>query len=556
MRGYRTVVVFVAIVAFSVLGHADNAAMVRKAVERSTLDQPGTKPFHLKADIAPTRDSDRASGRTGEVEIWWASQTQWRREVRSPEFHQIDIVNGGGEWQQNEGNYFPEWLREVAVALIDPVPSLDRVLEQIDRSEVRKVAGMTHFGWMIESTDGKVRKGMGDSLAITDTTGLLFYADTVLLRDFKSFHGRMIARTLTSGSPEVTVRVRTLEDLGETAPNFFDVKAQGGDPQLLRTVKVEETLLRKNLLSENPVTWPQLQDGPLEGVLTTEITVDRAGKVRQIETIVSDNPGVSKVAREAIGAMRFSPYLENGIPVQVVSRITMPFKTVRPPGVENFESARSYFERGRLASFPAAGNGSPYAMRAEFRARLRSGTVENGKYVDTWISNDRWRREAWIGISHYVRSKNGEKRYQLAEGPDAELLRAVFRVIEPIPALDTFVESDWRIKRDVVNGTNTIRVLTGDEASDGRLDAERARGYWFDDTGKVIKTYFKGIETRRGAFQDFRGVQVAHKIDGMYNDAPGIIVRVTDIVEAGSVADTSFDIRGHEWERAFTDEVR
>jgi hypothetical protein len=63
---------------------------VKKAVEKSTLDQPGTRPFHLKAAYAPSFERNKHSYREGEVEIWWESPTRWHREVRSPDFHQID----------------------------------------------------------------------------------------------------------------------------------------------------------------------------------------------------------------------------------------------------------------------------------------------------------------------------------------------------------------------------------------------------------------------------------------------------------------------------------
>jgi hypothetical protein len=43
------------------------------------------------------------------------------------EFHQILIRNNGREWQKNEGEYFPEWLREVAAALVEPIPHFDQV---------------------------------------------------------------------------------------------------------------------------------------------------------------------------------------------------------------------------------------------------------------------------------------------------------------------------------------------------------------------------------------------------------------------------------------------
>jgi len=125
--------------------YKDLTSTVKKAVEKSTLDQPGTNPFRLKAVLAPTRDADNGSNRTGEVEIWWASPTQWKREVRSPEFHQVAIRNGSQEWQKNEGDYFPEWLREIAVALIDPIPASADVLNQLKSAEVKTLMGSTYF---------------------------------------------------------------------------------------------------------------------------------------------------------------------------------------------------------------------------------------------------------------------------------------------------------------------------------------------------------------------------------------------------------------------------
>src|SRR5271170_5868375 len=115
MRKKWWTAVFATMLAWPTLGRAgDLVKDVKKAVERSTLDQPGTKPFHLKATLAPSLERDKASGLTGEVEIWWVSPTKWKRELRSPEFHQLEVVDGARDWQKNEGDYFPEWLRETA----------------------------------------------------------------------------------------------------------------------------------------------------------------------------------------------------------------------------------------------------------------------------------------------------------------------------------------------------------------------------------------------------------------------------------------------------------
>src|SRR5207302_8437345 len=136
----------------------------------------------------------------------------------------------------------------------------------------------------------------------------------------------------------------------------------------------------KNLLPAEPLAWPPLQDGPLEGNVTTEIVVDREGKVREFGPIISENNGICDAGRERIQVMRFKPFLQNGVPVQVMSQITVPFKTVRPAGSEAFDSARTYFERGRKVSFLAAGTNKPYSLHAEFEAKGSEGKVDKGHY--------------------------------------------------------------------------------------------------------------------------------------------------------------------------------
>lgn len=308
-------------------------------------------------------------------------------------------------------------------------------------------------------------------------------------------------------------------------------------------------------MPEEPWTWPPLHDGVLEGNVTTEIVVDREGKVREFGPIVSENSAINEAGRQRILAMRFKPFLVNGVPAQAMSQIMLPFKTVRPSGVETFESARAYFEHGRRVGFPAFGNGKPYELRAEFDTRGKDG-ADKGHYEDTWLSESQWRREATIGKSRYVRSRNGDKTYQLAEGPDVPLLQLVLRVLEPIPATDTFFESDWRIKRDSIGDTQAIRVLAGYESPEGKLDPEQARGYWFNNAGLLLRTYFNGIETQRFDFKDFGGVNIAHHLDVLKDENLVMQIEVTELAPAGDVSPQTFELKGHSWQRAFTSEVR
>lgn len=559
MSGRFWVVLLLTATAFRPLTQAEDlSGRVRKAVEHITLDQPGTKPFHLKAVLAPTLLRDSDSGRSGEIEMWWESPTRWKRELRSPSFHQIEIVNDGRDWQRNEGDFFPEWLREIAVELVRPVPPLQDVLEHAKSAEVRRMMGQTSLDWVTNTGTAEVHNIRRTVVAMREDSGELLYAFGFGwgggFHDYQNFHGRQIAHTVSLGSPECTAKVVTLEDLGDVPSGFFDAPAKDGDPQLLQTVLIDEITLRKNLLLLEPSPWPPLENGAIEGNVTTNVVVDRSGKVRETGSIVSENSAINDAGRQRILAMQFKPFLVNGVPVQAMSQITLPFKTVRPAGSEVFDTARSYFERGRKVGFPEAGT-APYVLRAEFEAGTKTGPAK-GRYEDTWLSDSRWRREIWFENSHYVRSRDGDKQYQLAEGLEVGLLELVLRIIEPIPALATFQESDWRIKRETISEIRAVRVLAGYESPEGKLDPEQARGYWFDDNGLLLKTFFNGIESRRSDFQDFAGIKFSHHVEVLKEGHLAIRISVTEVTSPGEVPAKTFELKGHSSERTFTSEVR
>ncbi len=535
--------------------------MAKKAVERSTLDQQGTPPFYLKATFAPTNARDNDSHRTGEIEIWWQSPTKWRREVQSPEFHQVAITDGSRQWQKNEGDYFPDWLREIAVAIVRPVPlPTDVLIQRVRNAQVRHLMGQTNIDWEKTTAFADAQSNGRGHLALMDNSGLIFYTGgpgwSGEYKNFADFHGRLIARTVASGYIEVTAKVSTLEDLGSTPSDFFDANAPGSDTQPIETVVLDEDAIRQNLVPGKPFTWPPVINGPFEGGVGTEIVLDRSGKIQEMTPPVSDNPAMRDAAEQQFRAMQFRPVLSKGVPVQVVAHFSVPFKTTRPEGMETFESARAYFDRGRKISCLGSGASTPYVLHAEFQAANAKGTIETGRYEDTWLSPTQWKREAWFGSSHLVRSQNGEKHYVIGEGPEVGLLRLVMLIVEPVPAADTMTESDWRIQRDTINGAKTISVFRGPEGPNGELDPKTSQGYWFDQSGQLVKSYASGLEIRPSAIAPYADVQMPHQIDVMYGGKPGMRFLVKDIQPTDTTQSKTLVLKGHEWQRAFTAETR
>jgi hypothetical protein len=99
-------------------------------------------------------------------------------------------------------------------------------------------------------------------------------------------------------------------------------------------------------------------------------------------------------------------------------------------------------------------------------------------------------------------------------------------------------------------------VLSGYESPEGKLDPEHARGFWFDPSGSLVKTFFNGIESRRTDLQDFEGIKIAHRIEVLKNEKLVMRIQVTELVPAMLLPDRTFEIKGHEWTRAFTSEAR
>jgi hypothetical protein len=223
----------------------------------------------------------------------------------------------------------------------------------------------------------------------------------------------------------------------------------------------------------------------------------------------------------------------------------------------SLESARTYFDQARKMGFPAAGQSKAYVLKAEFTTRGSSGAVETGTYTDTWVSSTKWRREAALGQSKFVRSQDGKKRFRAGDGPDLPLLQFVLTAMEPLPATDAlFTEPDWRVKRETVDGVELTRVASAREGLEVAPDAKEFYGFWFDEAGQLVKSRGNGLETRRMDFSDFNGVKVARRVEVTMGGKVGMRIDVKELGPAGKVDGHMFSMKGREWVRQYTFEVR
>jgi hypothetical protein len=105
-------------------------------------------------------------------------------------------------------------------------------------------------------------------------------------------------------------------------------------------------------------------------------------------------------------------------------------------------------------------------------------------------------------------------------------------------------------------GVSSVCPLSRHESPEGKLDPEQARGYWFDNSGLLLKTYLSGLETVWSRFEDFGGFKVARQMNISKDGKLAARISITDIAQAGQTPDGYFVLKGHEWQRAFTAEER
>lgn len=71
--------------------------MLAIALQQTTLTLPGSKPFHLKAEIIESTNPD--SGYQGTFEEYWVSPEKWRWRIGEPGV----FTDEGREWRQGFG---------------------------------------------------------------------------------------------------------------------------------------------------------------------------------------------------------------------------------------------------------------------------------------------------------------------------------------------------------------------------------------------------------------------------------------------------------------------
>ena len=269
--------------------------------------------------------------------------------MRTSGFHQVLVVNGDARSQKDEGDYFPEWLRELVVALVRPVPVSATVLRQgLSKGAIRehpmtvddgyRDTLQTDVDWDIHLQDATHAKSSNSIVLRSENafvaSSRLSYASGAgwsgVFDSPKNFHGAPIARQVSILNPRTNATVKVLEDLNVASSAALFASLPDISPDPIETAVVSDEEFHEHMQPTAPAVMPAVKTpGPSEVTLWVDIATDRAGQIRLATGPLADMRTPSVQAY--FNGLKITPFERNGHAVQAVGRVYITFAIPREP---------------------------------------------------------------------------------------------------------------------------------------------------------------------------------------------------------------------------------
>jgi hypothetical protein len=374
------------------LAGADKPKTIGEAItqgaDKISLTTDGVPPFHLKVKISEPGQAD--SDYVGTVDLLWAAPGKWRRTVESPDFSQTAIMNGDSYQEANKGEYYPLWLRNLALASTDPLTALAPL-----RQSLATIPFESRSGTNCERVQSRVGIAPTQNNAFTVICfrgdGLLesvttpgFHAE---FRNYKSFGGKKIAHQVSEYlEPGVTVLAEIIELEPISAPDAsaFELTGPAAPEKALTTLRITESTARPLIKNALGIAWPAIRGGKTNGVLSIYVAADRDGHIRETYPLNSDNPAIDDIVRGQVSKWELRPVTSNGIPVQIETILTFGFdlKIENPPVILTDAEARKQAIKALEPVFRSgiAPSGTQFKVRVSVdeQGRVAGLEPENG----------------------------------------------------------------------------------------------------------------------------------------------------------------------------------
>jgi len=287
---------------------------------QGALVTPNSPPFHLKAQISVGGGAPETF-----IELFWQAPDRWRRTIQSDQFVQTLVVNGDKVFEHDSPMYMPPEIQTLLTAMVDPQPIIGALqpgdLVRTKANGASLESGVTCF-------DPAHHMCMQTAFGLMESVGAQGHA--VDFTNYQGFHGKRIARRLThtiSIGDYYTAEIIELDDLKNADEGLFAVTEPTPPDMRLHVEMLGEAELRSLAVEAPLIVWPQVLDGAVTGKASFYISLDTAGKLREVLPLKTANERSNDSAIRQIMRWKFKPAMREGLPVQAEGTLNFDIDT-------------------------------------------------------------------------------------------------------------------------------------------------------------------------------------------------------------------------------------
>jgi outer membrane biosynthesis protein TonB len=538
------------VLAFAERDQAKNVPVediLKELVNRASLTGPGSVPFYLRASVLNKKQPDWEYN--AKIEEYWVSPIKWRRIIQSKGFSQVLIVNGDQRSEQNTGDFFPPEVEQLALSLVEPIPA--NVVDAFAKlsMEIQQPNGQPGQCFTDDYFNDDRGERVRAAVAVDSKTGLLNYLwypswSVGVFADYRSFHGKMIAwKTIDN---DVNANIEDLRELKRPDEALFAIKESTPAADRIRTVLVNGGEYQK-LINTPPDAKGAMP--PASGTVKVMIVTDRAGSVREAVSYVASNGDLKKWVVDQAKGWKFTPYLEDGVPAQVESTLSLDFKTDVKPEAASLPLATSNFDKARGLSALRTEGGGAFHLTASFEAFGNVELTGKGAYEEIWVSPKQWRRQGTLGRHTVIETRNGDLQYRKVdqEYSPRRIDEAMEAIAIGLPGDGgTYSGPEWRVGPGKLGGMELVQVWRGRVDDDGKPQTN-ARVYYFDSKSGLLRArYEMGQFALYNDFQEFSRKEIARRVTLIQDNSKTVEISIERLEAATTQSTETFTLPGIE----------
>lgn len=317
---------------------AEDAALLKErlhtAATESSLDASGLKPWHLLLSFQ-LLDVKGKTTESGTIEEWWAAPNLYKTVYTSPSYNNTEIRNERGLYKASPDLYPPETLSLVIDQTVHPMADQDEV--EGSRPDLRKEPwGKVPLDCIM--LDQKITNLAYPPLGLFPT--FCFDRDKNTLRASYSsgsvvvvrnriglFQGKNVAidqSIAIDTQPAIRAHLEKLVTFTSTAVDF--------QPQADWTLidehpaQISESMAAGSVIRKiNPVYPDRAKANHVSGTVVLRALIGTDGRIHHLTLLSSPDPDLALASFAAVRNWTYKPYLLNGRPTMVDTKVTVHF---------------------------------------------------------------------------------------------------------------------------------------------------------------------------------------------------------------------------------------